>query len=484
LVFLQDRDSKLHFEGQLVEHRSLEYIVTAFLQKLMVMRTYHLCLLAGISLWFFACSSDSSSSNPVPGQEVAGNGGQNGGVGHAGDGNGQAGVAGQAGQTAGQGGQSGMSGGQVAGGLSIVFPPPSATIADSILVRGVVSGGSSLPVKVNGKEASSSDGFQTWKVEIPLMMGANAIHVESGTQNADVDVARFANEEEMARGTGSWPGRAMGVVYDSAKHRALVTDDVHDGVYAVDLTLGNRSEISRSEGENIGEGFEIVQPTAIDVFGTKATLDDGEVLVDVDLNNGNRTVIADSGTIGTGPALGSISAIGKQSNKLMILSYDGFVFNVDPTSLKRTVLSDGSHGTGPSLHNAHAGVFDWEHNRLLVLRQYQNSMWTVDLNNGNRTQILQSSPSFNGPEAVAWMPNEGAFVWTSDQGMLRINVDTGQRTKVTAKGVSLRGLKALSSSPIGLMAVVYVPDWEPAPQRAPVLVVMDPQEGTTVAVAR
>lgn len=66
----------------------------------------------------------------------------------------------------------------------IQFPPPqSLTEADSITVRGTASdpeGAEITVVRINGIDATTTDEFATWSVDVPLTPGTNMLTVETG----------------------------------------------------------------------------------------------------------------------------------------------------------------------------------------------------------------------------------------------------------------------------------------------------------------
>jgi hypothetical protein len=61
----------------------------------------------------------------------------------------------------------------------LVFPPPAAfTQADVVVVRGTAGDNRAVSsVKVNGVEATSTDGFHLWSARVPLATGNNTLNI-------------------------------------------------------------------------------------------------------------------------------------------------------------------------------------------------------------------------------------------------------------------------------------------------------------------
>ncbi len=88
-------------------------------------------------------------------------------------------------------------------------------------------------VRVNGIDATSTDNFATWQIQVALAPGVNTLRVETGdiAQNGNM---MAASVQINAYGLGiPFPN---GVALDSANNRALVIDKALDALVAVDLT--------------------------------------------------------------------------------------------------------------------------------------------------------------------------------------------------------------------------------------------------------
>lgn len=203
----------------------------------------------------------------------------------------------------------------------IVFPPMDSIFpGDKLNVRGTAADdGSVAGVTVNGVAASSSDGFATWTVELPLSMGANALVVS--VEDNDGETSDNAASVSV---TGVPPilGGPTGIKIDTANNRALVLDSAYDALFSVDLDSGERTLISSAMK---GNGPEFRTPLNLDINAdaTTAYVADASLpgIVKVDIATGNRTVIS-SNTMGTGPTFGVIRdvALDEDGGRLFVAS--------------------------------------------------------------------------------------------------------------------------------------------------------------------
>lgn len=380
--------------------------------------------------------------------------------------------------------------------MHIEFPPPSATIASSIIVRGTTVGTDMVTaLSVAGQTAQTTDGFAHWQVTIPLALGSNPLPMVASTALGPVTDATHtgvlgsADEQSLTRGVGQWPGRALGLCYEPVSGRVLLTDDNVDGLYAVNPDTGDRTLISDSEsGTGPGTGFAIVRPTVVTALGNTAWVADPPVVVKIDLATGDRVLAAGGGATSTGPEPGTVVGLAVDPGnaaRILLLNGEGTLMGMDATSGNRTVISSDVVGAGPTLQNAVAMAVDAAGHHAYALVVYQNVVVQVDLSNGNRANVLASGamPRFNQPEHIAWVEPFGIFVW-SDDALFAVDVTTGAKTPIQGAGALLRSIQGLASWPWGLLTVDYVPDWEPPPARAPQVFAIDPLLGTRVVVAR
>ncbi|MFO0751441.1 MAG: hypothetical protein U1F43_38095, partial [Myxococcota bacterium] len=171
---------------------------------------------------------------------------------------------------------------------------------------------------------------------------------------------------------------------------------------------------------------------------------------------------------------------------------------VDGASGERAVVASSDVGSGPALTNAIAMSVDPSGTKAYVLRVYQDEVIEVTLATGARRQILaaQASPRFTDPRHIAWVgaptaadsADGGTLVVEDDTALVRVDPATGAKAVLAGDGLPdvlpIRGVYGLGGSPLGLLLVDYVPEWETPPQRAPMLFALDPVLGTRVFLAR
>jgi hypothetical protein len=242
---------------------------------------------------------------------------------------------------------------------------------------------------------------------------------------------------------------------DSANQRVLVADDGLSAFFTVDLDSGDRTVIS---DENTGAGPAFFTPEAVDLdsANNRALVTDSGLgaLLEVDLNSGDRTVISDENT-GSGPAFDFPVAVAldNTNGRALIMNYvdlgDDYriaLVAVDLDSGDRTVISDENTGAGPLFFSVDPSIaLDKGKNRALVVdgESGLNALLTVDLSNGNRTKISDSSlgsgPPFNFPSDVA-IDNANRRALVVNRGiqdefsgaLLAVNLNGGNRSVISS----------------------------------------------------
>jgi sugar lactone lactonase YvrE len=165
----------------------------------------------------------------------------------------------------------------------------------------------------------------------------------------------------LGAGSGAAFGNIRGIVYSGGE--LYVTDLANQAVYRVDPTTGARTIISDAT-HGTGVAFGAPQGLSVDARGNLLVADAGnQQIIRVDPVTGNRTVVSGLGTgTGTGFALPSGVTVDPLGNIQVADSGDlginalPAVFNVDPTTGNRTILSDFAHGSGPKFTNLDIGI--------------------------------------------------------------------------------------------------------------------------------
>jgi hypothetical protein len=260
------------------------------------------------------------------------------------------------------------------------------------------------------------------------------------------------------KGAGPAFDSAGGLSLDSANQRVLIVDIGLAALIEVDLESGDRTVIS---DENTGAGPAFFTPEAVDLdsANNRALVADSglEALLEVDLNSGDRTMLplisnetTTAGPVFVSPIAVALDSTNRRALVLELLDFiDDFLIalaTVDLDSGDTTVISDQTIGTGPLFFSyAPALALDSDQNRVLVVdgKPGLSAFLAVDLDNGNRTEISNSStgsgPAFNFPYDVAIdNDNQRALVVNRgiqdsfSGGLLAVELNGGRRTVISS----------------------------------------------------
>jgi hypothetical protein len=153
-------------------------------------------------------------------------------------------------------------------------------------------------------------------------------------------------------GSGPVFGNPTTLAFD-ASDSLLVGDQLLDGVFSVDLSSGNRAIVS---GHERGTGPPLATPLGMGIAADGmiyvATISGGltsssSSVVEVNPATGNRLTVSSS-SVGSGPGPSSIRGLTiDAAQNLFVVDVElDAVLRVDRVSGNRTVISDGSTGTG------------------------------------------------------------------------------------------------------------------------------------------
>lgn len=281
---------------------------------------------------------------------------------------------------------------------SILFPPASSrTDASTLTVTGTASDdGAITSVRVNGVDATTSDGFATWRASVPLEPGLNELVVETADDavhsNFDTAAARatVVNEPQMVE--------PADLAVDAARDRILVVDGFTERVLAVDTDGRNRRVVS-DDDDAVGVTASRLKRAALDPDGDRLILiEDGSApsfLVAMDLDTGARTIVAmPSGGFGSGiTAMAYDPTRGAGSERVLLVDrFAASIFAVDIATGTRTVLADASTGTGDPLIEPWGIAIDVDNGRALVTDLDASgtrhaAVVAIDLDTGDRTFV-------------------------------------------------------------------------------------------------
>lgn len=417
-------------------------------------------------------------------------------------------VTGNAGDDASTAAPSETTGGPAAISATIVFPPPAVTVAATITVRGRASAPTAITaVRVAGIDATSDDGFATWRAVVPLASGDNTLAVDVDTAEASADglaevaLVRADDWATAARGEASRFGEvydgiyagAEAIAYDPAGARVLVVDDWGDGVYAIEVATGDHVTISYSEAGDLlrGSGPEMTSPDAGELFAdldrmlvtdtTDPACGSCQGLFSIDLASGDRSVLA--GFPGDDPV---DVVVDPATGDALVLGYvDGSLWRIDPASGAGTRISGPGLGQGAALANTTAMDLDAARGRVIVSPQYRDELAAIDVVTGDRSTLSPAGTpgaSFGDPRRLTIMP-------ATDELYMLEAAGGPETTRVVAIALADGGRRELALATDDGMDPVPVTGLADGPHGLWVmsgyaLFALDPITGEKVAVSR
>ncbi|HET8698103.1 MAG TPA: hypothetical protein VFO94_11480 [Gammaproteobacteria bacterium] len=272
--------------------------------------------------------------------------------------------------------------------VTVLFPPAqSRTSGEQIVLRGTAHDAdhSVKTLRVNGVDATTTDGYAHWTATLPLDVGDNALMVaaEDPYLNADAAAAEVGVRRHARFVTPS------AVALDPAHGRALVVDSEARRLLAVDWATGARTVLSANGVPDHVNPFQAINSVVVD--GTRALVYDAAkpALLAVDLDTGRRSVLSDRNTP-DGLNLfesGRSMALDAANDRVLVLtSQPAAIYGVDLHTGSRTVISSASQpgATNPFV-SPWAIALDAVNSRALVTDVGAAAIYAVDLATGART---------------------------------------------------------------------------------------------------
>jgi hypothetical protein len=368
----------------------------------------------------------------------------------------------------------------------IAFPPNGATSDTHIIVRGTYVNGVTQ-VSVNGTQATLT--ANKWRVDVNLAVGTNTLRMDA-TMNgvshpglATVTIERFATDTAIKRGSGSWPGRVLGMSYDSANQRMIMGDDIVDGVWEMRMSDGNRRDIANSESNKIGGGIDLTFPTAVTTNANQCFVVDDNLIANVNLNTGDRALLIQTKTGGYGDIF-----LTPDSSSLYVM-FDESILKMSPINGTSTVVSSATVGTGSSLRNLAGFGISWARNMAYSTAYYDDTILSIDLTSGNRkvfSTAASGEPKLADPRHVIVDDiTAQAFVYDSKK-LVAIDLMTGRRKVIGDTGplTSLNAIVTMTMTPYGPVLLDYIGIGEGGTPRPPTMILVDPIEGTRLILSR
>jgi hypothetical protein len=341
----------------------------------------------------------------------------------------------------------------------IRFPTPvSYTDAATLTVRGTAADANGVgSVSVNGVAATSIDGFENWRANVPLSAVTTTVTVSvtdaAGNTTASADSVVVTNRGPVLAGytnldfdpnghqvialdryadavygydantgvgrlisKGPSPGAQNGqtsatvIAVDATRNRALFVDYAIDALVAVDLATGARSLASPSQGQASPTSLVVANSLAVDPAGNRAFAanDMCHCIIGMNLDNATRSIVA-SAAVGSGafpPGMLDLvydDITTPNAPRLLTSSWMGpgvqEIIAIDVATGNRTVLSSfaNSVGAGPDAGGAVSLSLDPLRHRLVTADNYLFGMMAIDLVTGDRSVILDHLDTGSGP---------------------------------------------------------------------------------------
>jgi len=363
--------------------------------------------------------------------------------------------------------------------VEVVFPPLRCNVEDgSVRVRGVSTGVANvMSVDVGGVAASSVDGFNTWFATVPLSFGLNQLTVtardDQGDQDPDAFTLRITRSIQLGPissidydaagnrvvmlqvsakrlvtkdlatgavrilsgdgvGTGVAFANPRHVVFDTARNRAIVSDQTVDDLITVDLTTGNRAKLTNTF-------FNSPDAMVLDAAGNRVLVTDTTIdaVVAVNLTTGARTTLSDDLT-GTGEEFSLPNSIDYDAatNTAYVLDASlQAILAVNLANGDRTIVADRDTGTGGPMNSSTSITLAPGEDEILLVRGGFHRIEEVDIATGDRTILVSETgngPPLEGPNHVIF--RTGSQVLVSEGGgsvsLLQVNLNNDARTVV------------------------------------------------------
>jgi hypothetical protein len=343
-------------------------------------------------------------------------------------------------------------------------------------VRGTCSDASTIvSVSVNGVEATSSDDFVNWQVEVSVASGLNDYVVSASDSKGNTDSGAASVSVESS---GFLWGLPTKMDFDPVTGRLYVLDSMLDSIVQVDLASGHRTLLAGPPSDGYFGMSKWTQDVAFDPAFNRALIVDSRpaaksVIVGVDLITGQRTLLSGNG-VGSGPSLPKMYNVSVAADGLTayVVAQDTLL-EVDLNTGDRTILSDPSTGSGPTFSYGAAAHLDEGGNRMLIADRLLDQLFAVDLTSGDRTllsdETVGTADPITYPVDVGYDPiADRAYLaeygkdFGSPSGLMGVDLVTGEQTMVsdesTGAGILLAKPAAVEWDALGGRAIVLNTD--------------------------
>ena len=240
------------------------------------------------------------------------------------------------------------------------------------------------------------------------------------------------------------------LIVDGARDRYLLADRYSGTIVAIARNGYARSVVT---GAGKGSGTPLEEPIdlALDAENDRLYVLDNalDAVIRVDRLSGNRTVVSSGSIIspgvGTGTSLLNATAlVFDASRRTLFVVDDGrdALVAIDPATGNRTTVSDNSPAYGATMNYWNSIALDAAHNRALAATPSLDSVYGIDLTTGVRSLVSDRArdiPNANRTfSAIAIAPARSAAFLADDfsNAVVRMDLTTGARTSITSSGLT------------------------------------------------
>lgn len=331
----------------------------------------------------------------------------------------------------------------------ITFPLQDAKLgAQTTTVSGRASDASEIQaVRVNGVEASSSDGFKHWTVEIPTEEGTNNIVVETEDVNGNVNSQAA---QVSVNNIGKIVNRIVSLTVDPLDGSIVASARVGEessGLLKINPATGIASDYPNSTNE-----FSINWPQEVlnDGAGLNYVVESNTL---VTVNSTGETNLISNRTAAGSTLSGPRTLIPDSNNIVYVSSRYSGIYSVNSVNGERTILSTASPSS--VMYDPIEMVLDdrdTQNKRLIVYDGWNRHLVEVAVNDGTKTIIANNSLVGNlGIYRLAYdKVNNFLYFTSSGPALMRLDLNT---LPITAS--SLTTVASLTSGAAGL---VLTPD--------------------------
>ncbi|GAB1257291.1 hypothetical protein NBRC116494_17930 [Aurantivibrio plasticivorans] len=276
--------------------------------------------------------------------------------------------------------------------VSIKFPPTdSMTEGDSVMIRGIASDDSPITsIIVNGIEANTTNGYESWLATVPIAPGRNEIIVEAydNASNSKMDAARVVIE-----GRDSLLYNPTEISIDTVNQVAYMADTVLKKIFKLDIRANTLSVFY--DYSNVVEGsgnlVKDVTDLVVDVERDRLLIVQSgyeDAIFSIDFSTGDQSILSSNDIPDVNPPLFTIPsgmAVDSENGRLLVLDQSRIIA-VDLVSGERALLSANARPTEEAPNNFPTQIaVDRIGNRALVSHWSADEIVEIDLNTGAKS---------------------------------------------------------------------------------------------------